>query len=127
MAALEAARIGRASEAQRLYPVKEGSLAPEPEAPTSAKATLGKAPGGYYDKYGKVAEEPNAPTFYSKAEQAAEKLPGSATGQQMYNTLVNAGVKPAELDYSGAKDWLNSQGKVTRQQVQDYLKQNGVK
>jgi hypothetical protein len=68
MAALEAARIGRASEAQRLYPVKEGSLAPEPEAPTSTKATLGKAPGGYYDKYGKVAEEPNAPTFYSKAE-----------------------------------------------------------
>jgi hypothetical protein len=53
-------------------------------------------------------------------------LPGSATGQQMYNTLVNAGVKPAELDYSGAKDWLNSQGKVTRQQVQDYLKTNGI-
>jgi hypothetical protein len=148
----EAAQRGRAKEVAAKYPVQPGALAGQPplndvqairewrrqglsdddidaaltKLNSGKRTPQGIPSGSLYERHGVVAEQPNAPTFYSKAERAAAGLPGSASGQQMLNTLINKGVKPSELEWTGADKWLADQKKVTKQQVQDYLKQNGI-
>jgi 2'-5' RNA ligase len=74
-----------------------------------------------------------APVWVSKLEQVLhEKLPGAGTpGQikQAVNSWANKGLfKAEELDHSGLIEWLDDQkGKITKQQVLDYLAENNVK
>ena len=70
--------------------------------------------------------------FYSQMQRVLEsKLPGSGTPESMLSTIKafekKGEFKSEEKEWSGVEDWLKSQtGKVTKQQVLDYLDQNKV-
>jgi hypothetical protein len=69
----------------------------------------------------------DAGIYYSTLEKATRKLPPSGTGQQMLASLQNIpGVKPNEIVATGLDTWLPEQGRVTREQVQEYVAQNAV-
>jgi hypothetical protein len=70
----------------------------------------------------------HAPTFYSQAERViAEKMGGKAAPLQVRAMLVNNGVKPDEMKWSGIDDWLKAQkGAVTKEQVLEQLRQNNI-
>jgi hypothetical protein len=72
-----------------------------------------------------------APPFYSELARAVDRSPmnaGSATAWAQYiDAQTKRGVKPDEIEWTGVKDWLALQpGKVSKQQVAEYLKANGV-
>jgi len=75
------------------------------------------------------AEQP----WYSALDKAIEASPQKAApAPQWKNVLtgmVNKGqAKRDEIEWTGVEDWLAlQQGRVTKEQVQDYLKQGGVK
>ncbi len=79
-----------------------------------------------------VPEEPanqkeNAPTFYSKLEQTVnDKIPNNASPEQIMNTLLAAGVKQDEIDWTDTKDFLAGKTKVSKQDLIDHVKQNQV-
>ena len=65
------------------------------------------------------------PVFFSMLKEAAKKIPNKGTGQQMFNTIKNTqGVKQTELKWTGLDDFLKDKKSVTKQEVQDYLKNN---
>jgi len=68
--------------------------------------------------------------MYSNAEQAALNLPqAKGTGNQFLAQLSKtAGVKPAELEWTGLSDFLKTKGEqpVTKAEIQDYLAANRV-
>jgi len=70
--------------------------------------------------------------FYSQMKRfLADKLPGKGTGASMSQMLEKwarkGQFKQDELDWSGVQEWLADQdGKVTKQQVLDYLEENQV-
>lgn len=70
----------------------------------------------------------NAPTFYSHAERVvADKMQGKAAPLQVRGMLLNNGVKPDEMKWSGIDEWLKAQkGPVTKEQVLEQLRQNNV-
>jgi hypothetical protein len=58
---------------------------------------------------GHDGERPLAPTFFSKLERAIkEKIGAKMPAGQAYRTLLAAGVKPEEMDYSGVGPMLES-------------------
>lgn len=62
------------------------------------------------DPSGKLRQEWAAP-FYSKLEQTVlSKVPNRASGVQIKNTLIAAGVKPEELQYTGVGRMLDEAG-----------------
>jgi hypothetical protein len=69
--------------------------------------------------------------MYSELENkiaSASPQASAETWKGFIKSLPTKGVKPEEIEWSGVNDWLDLQkGKVTRQQVLDYLKQGGVK
>ena len=74
-----------------------------------------------------------APIWYSRARNfIGEKLPNVGTGQGLANTIQNwisKGVMPGkeEVKWTGVVPWLQERkGKVTRQEVVDFLEQNGA-
>jgi len=72
-------------------------------------------------------ERPLAPTFFSKLERAIkEKIGAKMPADQAYRTLLAAGVKPEEMDYSGVGPMLESRGQemVTRQELLDHNAEN---
>lgn len=84
--------------------------------------------------------DPNSPNvlfqdqpFYSQLTRSVEALKTTAAPAKGWKDtikgLVSKGqVKQAEIEATGLNEWLDlQQGKVTKQQVQDYLAQNGVK
>jgi len=70
--------------------------------------------------------------FYSALEYNLSRLPtksATAAGwKDAIKGLLNKGlVKAEEVEWSGINDWLDlTEGKITREQVQDYLAQGGV-
>lgn len=69
--------------------------------------------------------------WYSALERSVEGMTlKSAPAKQWSQAIENLtakGVKRDEIEWSGVKDWLATQdGKVTQQQVVDFLKGNGV-
>jgi len=74
-----------------------------------------------------------ADIWYSQmTNMLAQKLPGSGSPtqiKQMIQAFVKKGeFKAEELEWSGVEDWLDGQeGKVTKQQVLDYLAENNVR
>ena len=77
--------------------------------------------------------ESRAPIYYSQLARSVEQAPVKvfSTGKQVAAWLAgNAsklGVKKDEIEATGVTDWLQTQGKVTREQVSEYLAQGGVK
>lgn len=70
-----------------------------------------------------------ASTFFSALEDAVGKVnQNKASGEQWLGTLSNAkGVKGEELEYTGLKEFLKDKKNITKQEIQDYLKNNKVK
>jgi hypothetical protein len=65
------------------------------------------------------------PIFKSIVRETAKKLPNKGTGEQIFNTLKNSpGVKSSELKWTGLDDFLKGKKSVTKEEIQDYLKNN---
>lgn len=66
--------------------------------------------------------------FYSALERAVEGLSQSkASGDQWLATLANkAGIKPEEVEFTGLGNFLKGKPNVSKAEVSDYLKVNGV-
>jgi GGDEF domain-containing protein len=75
-----------------------------------------------------AAYSQKADTFYSgvaRAVDAAKRDKG--TGPEWEATLRNTpGVKKEEMEWMGLKDWLEGQGRVTKQEVADYVNAHRV-
>lgn len=69
--------------------------------------------------------------FYSELKRqidgASMKQAASGAWKQFIKALSGKGVKADEIEWTGVNEWLDLQeGKVTRQQISDYLGANGV-
>ena len=73
-----------------------------------------------------------APKLYSKLEQALEAANDKvfSTGSQvklwLQSNAGKLGIKKDEIYWSGIDNWLDSQGKVSKQQVVEFVRQKGV-
>lgn len=70
------------------------------------------------------------PIFYSELARQVEAIPARAMPASDWISRIAAlkGVKPDEIEWSGVREWLQMQsGKVTKDQVLDYLRANGVR
>ena len=74
-----------------------------------------------------------APKLYSKLEQALEAASDKiySTGPQvklwLQSNAGKLGIKKDEIYWSGIDNWLDAQGKVSKQQVVEFVRNNGVK
>ena len=88
---------------------------------------------GMFEAEGQAMLFSKAPKpFYSQLRKVAEdKLPGKGSGiqyAQMFEAWGRKGeFKAEEIEWSGLIEWLQSQGKITKQDVLDFLDQNEVK
>jgi hypothetical protein len=66
--------------------------------------------------------------FYSPLEKSILSLKASkwGSGQQVLNELKKAGAKPDELKWTGIQDWLSQQGKVSKDDILNFLDENRV-
>ena len=74
-------------------------------------------------------DENNNYGFYSQLENVIEhKMPNTANAQQINGILNNAGIKQDELKWIGLDDYLKAHSleKITKQQLQDYIKANQI-
>jgi GGDEF domain-containing protein len=80
-----------------------------------------------------AAYNKTAGRWYSELENTIqEKLPGSGSPEQIKGVVQawakKGQIKSEELQWSGLTDWLDQQkGKVSKQQVLDYLAENNVR
>lgn len=83
--------------------------------------------GKLVSQAGQAVKE-KAPPFYSALENAVGGLnQAKASGEQWLGTLANQkGVKPDELEWTGLKEFLAGKKNVSKQEIQDYLKNNKV-
>jgi hypothetical protein len=88
--------------------------------------------GQYADVADITKSAPRWGGFYSELAKQVDALPtnsSAATGwKQAIKGLTQKGVKVDEIEWSGVNEWLDLQPageKVTKQQVLDYLAQNG--
>ena len=66
--------------------------------------------------------------FYSALERAVEeKMPNSASAEQVRGILKNSGVKQDEMDWLDIEGFLKDKSKVTKQELLNYIKSNDVK
>ncbi len=71
--------------------------------------------------------------YYSQLETALTTAPakvftsGKAVSQWLTSNAAKLGIKKAEIEATGITDWLDTQGKVTQGQVQEFLAQGGVR
>jgi hypothetical protein len=92
---------------------------------------FGKGKGGVYAS-GRVDREISPIGFYSALSDAVSKVDTKAAPpagwKTMFQGMVNKGVvKQNELEWTGINDWLDlQQGRVTKDQVKEYLDANGV-
>ena len=74
-----------------------------------------------------AVEEKDAPTFFSKAAQVAtDKLPASASGDQILATLKNNGVKQSEMDWLGLPEYLQGKAKVSKADVEQFIDEHKI-
>ncbi|HRY42273.1 MAG TPA: hypothetical protein P5153_17195 [Candidatus Krumholzibacteria bacterium] len=69
------------------------------------------------------------PLWYSELASKLAAIPMKVSPAAQWQNTIRAlkGVKPDEIEWSGVNDWLATQsGKVTKEQVLEYLRQNGV-
>ena len=77
-------------------------------------------------------QDEKQPWYYSELARSIEASPmkqGTAKAWQDYiKSRIGKGVKPEEIEATGINDWLATQeGKVTKEQVQAFMEQGGVK
>lgn len=80
-------------------------------------------------RIGQEVEEPDVPTFYSSLAKAADgsKMPQVASGNDYLNFLrKQEGVKEAEIKWTELDEFLKNKSKVTKSEVQEFLKKQAV-
>lgn len=86
--------------------------------------SLNLATGGFADDENPYTQ-PNDLGFYSHAAATAAELPQErGTPEQFRGMLLNKGVKPAELEWSGFDPAFADQPQVTRQQIAEHFHAN---
>jgi hypothetical protein len=71
--------------------------------------------------------KPDVPAFYSKAEQViGDKVPNSASGEQISALLKNNGVKADEMKWAGLDDFLKDKPKVSKAELQQFIRENQI-
>lgn len=118
-------------------------LAPTGEVPTSGPteqtSLFGNLQRGVEDEEGslfgpmededpKLLFQEDNPVWYAKSQHILDdpKMPGAQTGHQWLAMLENKGVKADELKWMGIDDFLRDKKKVTKQELQDYIRENQV-
>lgn len=101
------------------YAIDHGILDPNDAKYGALVTTMLNKSGGE----GKLAS-----TFFSALEDNLNKInQNKASGEQWLGTLSNAkGVKGEELEYTGLKEFLAGKKNVSKQEIEDYLKENKV-
>lgn len=66
--------------------------------------------------------------FYSPLEAKIAQLKNEkyGSGEQAWNELKSKGLKDDEVKWTGIEDWLKSQGKITKQDIYRFIKENKV-
>lgn len=74
----------------------------------------------------KVVE--NKPPFFSMVEKTInDKMPARAPGDQVMGLLRNSpGIKQEEMDWIGLPEFLKDKTSVTKEEVQNFIKENNV-
>lgn len=86
--------------------------------------SLNLATGGFADEENPYTQ-PNDLGLYSHAAATAAELPQErGTPEQFRGMLLNKGVKPAELEWSGYDEAFADQPQVTRQQIAEHFHAN---
>lgn len=97
----------------------------------SLEAALGhRIDQSQYSAENLPAKREPAPRFYSQLEKTVDKkMQAKASPEQIKAMLKNSqDIRKEEIEWSGINDWLDKQkGPVTKEQVQEYLKVNGLK
>lgn len=66
--------------------------------------------------------------FYSRAQDFIDNLKQEKlTGQQLKGQMLNAGVKPDELKWTGLDEFLEKNPKLTKQEAMDFIEDNKVR
>ena len=66
--------------------------------------------------------------FYSRAQEFVDNLKQEKfTGPQLKGQMINAGVKPDELKWTGLDEFLDKNPKLTKQEVMDFIEDNKVR
>jgi hypothetical protein len=70
--------------------------------------------------------------FYSQLQRALkQKIPGKTNGRQIRHVvdamLKKGEVKPAEVEWTGIREWAEKQGKVTPEALDEFLEERTVK
>jgi hypothetical protein len=78
---------------------------------------------------GAESRAPKNPDFYSQLERTiADKMPNKASVEQLraiIDPAKGSGVKPDEIKWSNLEGFLDGKSSVTKQEVMDYLKEEG--
>lgn len=75
-----------------------------------------------------LREKPDVKPFFSKAAWVTdEKIPTATSGDSALATLRNAGVKEGEIKWMGLDDYLKGKTKVSRADIQSYIKEHEIK
>lgn len=98
--------------------------------PTQIKSAVGNA-GTFDPNNPNILLSNPAPTFYSELARQVDRAPmkqaPAGAWLQYINALKSKGVKPDEIAWSGVEDFLKLQeGKVSKEQVLEFLRGNGV-
>ena len=91
-------------------------------------AILADSPDSVFEEKApyRTGEEEPAPPFYSHLERAAAKIPQAMSGPDLTRFLAGKGVKADEMKWTGLDDFLKDKGKVTPQELRDFVAQNKV-
>lgn len=121
--------IGRGVGRQLQQKGKEAAQSLAPAAANVAEDFLSRQ--GLLLQAAPSSPKPAAPRsdigFYSPAEEAAMSLQRqSGRGEGFLNDLKKAGVRDDELEFSGLKEFLAGKPNVTKQDIDDYIKNNKV-
>ena len=82
------------------------------------------------DAQAKFSSLPETEPFYSELAHQVDAIPAKGMPAADWITRIKAlkGVKPDEIAWSGIEDWLKlQQGRVAKSDVQQFLRQNGVR
>lgn len=114
-------------------------LAPEGEAtlPPEQGGLFGNIKRGVEDEPGSLFAAPpddsilfqeQNPVWYNKSSNilADPKLANAQSGPQWFAFLKNQGVKADEFKWLGLDDYLRDKKKVTKQELQDFIRENQV-
>ncbi len=109
-------------------PTKDTGRGLPPSEAGGETATQGPPPVEAAAPRAQPRKEEINPGFYSKlADTISRKMPATADVATVKGIIANGGLKAEELKWSGIIPWLEGQkGKVTKEQVQDYLRNEGA-